>query len=182
MSKAVKQMIIDDIRQKLGDCRDVLVVNSSKLDAITDNRFRLSLRSKGIHLLQVKNTLAQRALRDAGASAMESVLTGPSTLIWGGDDIVALSKEIAKWARELDKLEIKGGSVEGQVIDAKGVDDLSKSPGRLELIGQIAGLLLSPGARLAGALLGPGGTISGQLKGMGDKEGEEGEPAPQAAA
>jgi large subunit ribosomal protein L10 len=181
MSKAVKQMIIDDIRQKLGDCRDVLVVNSSKLDAVTDNRFRLTLRSKGIHLLQVKNTLAQRALREAGASTMDSVLTGPSTLIWGGDDVAALSKEIAKWARQLDKLEIKGGSVEGQVLDAKGVDELSKSPGRLELIGQIAGLLLSPGARLAGALLGPGGRISGQLKAMSDKE-EDGAPAPEAAA
>ena len=47
MSKLVKQMIIDDIRQKLGDNRDVLVVNSSALDAITDNRFRVSLRSQG---------------------------------------------------------------------------------------------------------------------------------------
>jgi large subunit ribosomal protein L10 len=131
--------------------------------------------------LQVKNTLAQRALQESGAATMENVLTGPSTLIWGGDDIVALSKEIAKWAKQLDKLEIKGGSVEGQVIDARGVDDLSKSPGRLELIGQVAGLLLSPGARLAGALLGPGGTVSGQLKAMADKEGEVGEPAPAAA-
>ena len=182
MSKVVKQMIIDDIRQQLGESRDVLVVNASKLDAVTDNRLRLSLRSKGIHLLQVKNTLARRALEEAGAGSLEGVLEGPSTLVWGGEDIVSLSKEITKWARQLEPLQIKGGAVEGQVVDAKGVDELSKSPGRLELIGQIAGLLLSPGARLAGALLGPGGTISGQLKAMGDKEEGEGEPAPEAAA
>ncbi len=181
MSKVVKEMIINDIRQRLGESRDVLVVDSSRLDAITDNQLRLSLRSKGIQLLQVKNTLARRALQEAGAASMESVLEGPSTIVWGGEDIVALSKEISKWAKQLEQLQIKGGSVEGQVVDAKGVVELSKSPGRLELIGQIAGLLLSPGARLAGALLGPGGTISGQLKAMGDKEGE-GEPAPEAAA
>lgn len=170
MSKPIKQMIIDDIRQKLGECRDVLVVNSSKLDAITDNRLRGSLRKKGIYLLQVKNTLARRALEEVGVKSMEGVLAGPSTLVWGGEDIVSLSKEIAKWAKEIDKLEIKGGAVEGQVVNAKGVDELSKSPGRLELISQIVGLALSPGARLAGALLGPGGTISGQLKAMTDKD------------
>jgi len=172
MSKQIKQMIIDEIRQKLGECRDVLVVNASKLDAITDNRFRGSLRAKGIHLLQVKNTLARRALADAGVASMESVLTGPSTIVWGGEDIVSLSKEIAKWSRDLEKLEIKGGAVEGQVVDAKGVVDLSKSPGRLELISQIVGLALSPGARLCGALLGPGGTISGQVKTLADKDGD----------
>ena len=170
MSKPIKQMIIDDIRRKLGECRDVLVVNSSKLDAISDNRLRGSLREKGIHLLQVKNTLARRALEEVGVQSMEEVLAGPSTLVWGGEDIVSLSKEIARWAKEIDKLEIKGGAVEGQVVNAKGVLELSKSPGRMELIAQIVGLALSPGARLAGALLGPGGTISGQMKAMAEKE------------
>lgn len=177
MSKQVKDMIIADIRQKLGDCRDVLVVNSSKLDALTDNRFRGQLRAKGIHLLQVKNTLARRVLEDSGVKSLEQVLAGPSTLIWGGEDIVSLSKEIAKWAKQLDKLEIKGGAVEGQVVNAKGVDELSKSPGRLELISQIVGLVLSPGARVAGALLGPGGTIGGQVKKLADKEDEPAEAA-----
>jgi len=69
--------------------------------------------------------------------------------------------------------------VEGQVVDAKGVVDLSKSPGRLELISQIAGLALSPGARLCGALLGPGGKVSGQLKALADKE--DAAPADAAA-
>jgi len=177
MSKQIKQMIIDEIRQKLGESRDVLVVNSSKLDGVTDNRFRGQLLAKGIHLLQVKNTLARRALAEVGVTSMEQVLAGPSTLIWGGEDIVSLSKEIARWARQLDKLEIKGGAVEGQVVSAKGVDELSKSPGRLELISQIVGLALSPGARIAGALLGPGGTISGQAKALADKEDEPAEAA-----
>jgi large subunit ribosomal protein L10 len=181
MSKAVKQMVIDQIRGRLGNCRELLVVNTSKLDAITDNRFRVALQKKGIHLLQVKNTLAQRALADAGVGTMDGVLTGPSTLVWGGEDIVALSKEIARWAKDIEKLEIKGGTVEGQVVDANGVVELSKSPGRLELIGRIAGLLLSPGAQLAGALLGPGGTICGQLKAMSEKEGDAAEPAAPAA-
>ncbi len=173
MSKLVKQMVIDEIQQRLGDTTEVLVVDSSKLDAVTDNRLRMSLREKGISLLQVKNSLARKALQNNGVGDVDEVLAGPSTLVWGGEDIVALSKEIAQWAKQIEPLQIKGGAVEGQVIDAKGVVDLSKSPGRLELISMIAGQLLSPGARLAGALLGPGGTICGQLKTMSEGADDE---------
>lgn len=177
MSKTVKKMLIGEIRERIGDARDLLVVDSSKLDALTANRFRLALREKQISLLTVKNTLARRALNDAGVTALDPVLDGPSTIIWGGEDIVALSKEIARWAKELEPLSIKGGAVEGTTLDAAGIDQLSKSPSREELIGQIVGLILSPGAQLAGALLGPGGYLAGQIKELAEKEGGESEPA-----
>ncbi|HUG94389.1 MAG TPA: 50S ribosomal protein L10 [Planctomycetaceae bacterium] len=170
MSKPVKNMLIDDVRRRIGDVRDLLVIDSSRLDALSANRFRLALREKQISLLTVKNTLARRALNDAGVTALDPVLEGPSTIVWGGEDIVALSKEIARWAKELEPLQIKGGAVEGTTLDAAGVEQLSRSPSREELIGQIAGLILSPGAQLAGALLGPGGYLAGQLKALADKE------------
>ncbi len=164
MSKYIKEMIASDVRSRLGETQELLVVDSSRIDAITTNRLRLDLREKEITLLAVKNSLARMALNEAGISALDPILAGPSALVWGGEDIVALSKEMAKWAKEIDGLEIKGGTVDGTTLSASDVDALSKSPGRLELIGQIAGLALSPGGRLAGALLGPGGKVSGQVK------------------
>ena len=177
MSKRVKSMVIDQIREELGENKELLVVDASGLDGVTANQMRLALQEKGVTLLGVKNALANRALVDLGVEGMDEVLSGPSTLVWGGEDIVQLSKEMTKWAKEVDEFQIKGGTVDGQVLDAKGVDDLSKSPSRLELIGQIAGLVLSPGAKLAGALLGPGGTISGQLKKMSEGAEDEAEAA-----
>lgn len=170
MSKAVKKMVIDEIRSRVGDRRDMLVVDTSKMDAISDNKLRIELQGKGITLLTVKNTLASIALRESGIEVGEDVLSGPSTLVWGGEDIVALSREMSEWARKIDTLSIKGGVVDGQSVDSQGVDSISKGPSRLELIGQIAGLILSPGATLAGAMLGPGGTLSGQFKAMSEKE------------
>ena len=170
MSKFVKEMVIHEVQCQLEGSTDLLVIDSSRLDAVTDNRFRLALREKEINLLTVKNSLARKALKNLGVTSLDPVLEGPSTLVWGGADIVALSKEMAKWAKEIDKLQIKGGTVEGVALDAAGVDALSKSPSREELIGKIVMLTLSPGARLAGALLGPGGKIAGQLKTLADKE------------
>ena len=57
-------------------------------------------------MLTVQNTLARRALNDVGVTSLDSLLAGPSTLVWGGQDVVDLSKEIAKWAKEISELEI----------------------------------------------------------------------------
>jgi large subunit ribosomal protein L10 len=180
MSKAVKGMVIGEIESRLGEARDLLIVDVSGLDGVTANQMRLALEAKGVTLLTVKNTLARRALEKRGVGGLEGTLQGPSTLVWGGEDVVQLSKEIAKWAKDLEKLQIKGATVDGQTLDRKGVEDLSRSPSRLELIGQIAGLLLSPGARLAAALLGPGGKLAGQITKMSESEEGEGAEAPAA--
>ncbi len=174
MSKRVKEMVIEDLRARIGDHSEMLVIDSSRLDAVGDNRFRLALQEKKMRLLTVKNSLAKRALNQAGISALDPILQGPSSLVWGSEDIVTLSKEIAKWAKEIEQIEIKGGTAEGKSLSADDVHVLSKSPGRVELIGRIVMLALSPGAQLAGALLGPGGKLSGQVEAIADRDkGEE---------
>lgn len=170
MSRHVKEMVISEIQSRIGDVKDFIVVDCSKVDAITANRWRLGLRKDRITALTVKNSIAANALKKKGIEGLDAVLSGPSTLIWGGDDVVALSKAVTKYAQEVPNLEIKGGSVEGQSLNAAAVDSLSKSAGRAETIGQIAGLLLSPGGQLAGCLQGPGGRLAGQLKTLSEKE------------
>jgi len=171
MSKFVKEMIISEIESRIGDVRDFVVVDSAKLDAITDNGFRLELQGKGIATLTVKNSLARRAFANAGIEGLEHVLNGPSTLVWGGEDIVSLSKEMAKWASKIEELAIKGGVTEGTALTSDDVKVLSKSPGRMELIGEIVSRILGPGAQLAGAINGPASTLAGQIKTI--SEGDE---------
>ena len=170
MGRHVKDMVIADIQKRIGSARDFIVVDASKLDAITANRWRLALRKERIHALTVKNSIAANALRRQGVEGLDAVLAGPSTLLWGCDDIVALSRSVTKWAKDIQKLEIKGAAVEGQTLNAAGVETLSKSSGRLETISALAGLMLAPGRQLAGCLQGPGGQLAGQLKTLSDKE------------
>ena len=172
MSKAVKGMVIDEIAERLGDARDLLVVDLSKMDAFGQNKWRLALRGSQVKALTVRNTLARRALQRNNVRGLDGILEGPSTLVFGGADIVALSKEITKWAKEIEHLKIKGGTVEGTAVDTAGVEALSKSPSREELIGRVAGMILAPGANLAAALGGPGSTIASQLKTIYDASGE----------
>ena len=170
MGREVKDMVIADIQSRIGDVKDFIVVDCSKVDAIAANRWRLALRKQQMTALTVKNSVAANALKRKGIDGLTSVLSGPSTLVWGGDDIVALSRSVAKWAKEIKNFQIKGGTVEGESLDAAAVDALSKSAGRLETIGEIAGLMLAPGRQLAGCLQGPGGRLAGQLKTLSEEK------------
>ena len=170
MSKRVKGMIIDEIQEQIQGQSDLLVVDVSRLDAITANKWRLALQKNNISALSVKNSLARIALERNGVTGLKDILKGSSTLIWGGEDIVALSKEIAKWAKEIQALNILGGTVEGETLDSAGVDALSKSPSREEILSTISGLILSPGAQLSAALLGPGAALASQIKSKSEEE------------
>ncbi|MDA1164181.1 MAG: 50S ribosomal protein L10 [Planctomycetota bacterium] len=164
MSKFIKNHIITELEDQLRGLGEVLVVDMSKLTGNDANRIRVELGLRNVETLSVKNSLARHACSRVGLDALGPILQGPSTLVWGGEDIVALSRQITAWAKEVSALVVKGAAVEGQTLDAEGVVRLSKSPGRAELLSMIAGLILSPGGNIAGALLGPGGTVAGQVK------------------
>ncbi len=170
MSKIVKRLMIDTIRAELAGATDLLVLNTSKLGSVKDGALRNTLRAKGIKVLQVKNTLVRVALRESGVADIGDLLAGPTVVVWGGEDVVSLSREIVKIAGTNKDVVIRGGTVDGQSLTAAGVDDLSKSMGRPELLSKIAGIILSPGSLLAGALLGSGGYLAGQIKSIVDKD------------
>lgn len=172
MSKVVKQMMVADLQAALGDCREVLVVDVSKLTGVATNKWRLGLHKKHIRVMGVKNALGGKALADIGLSGVREVLKGPSAIVWGGEDIVALSKEITASIKSIKEIELKGGAMGATSLNAQQVDEISKSPGRKELLSQVAGLILSPGGRVAGAILGAGGRVAGCIKAIADKETE----------
>jgi len=179
MSKRIKAMLIDDLQKRIGNNRDFLVVDASKLPGLAANTLRVKLQKQNIRMLGVKNTLARKVLAELGLGDMSQSLTGPSTLVYGGSDVVALSKEITKSAKDLSDLKIKGGLVEGKGLDASGVEALSKSPSREELLSKIVGQILGPAGHLAGLLGAPGSNLAGLVKTVSERE--EGEaPAPSA--
>ena len=181
MSRVVKDMVIADLYRRIGDARDFVVVNAAAVDAFATNNMRNKLRARGMSMLTVKNALAKKALSEVGLGGLKDSLEGPSALVWGGQDIVDLSKEITKWVKTLPKLVVKGGLVDGASVTAEQVVGISKGPTREELISRLVGQILGPGAGLAAALLGPGGTVAGQVKSIADKEPEAAAEEPAAA-
>ena len=172
MSKYVKKLMMDELRETLVGVRDLLVLDLKGVDAIADNQMRLKLREKEIQIRVVTNNLARKVFSESGLDGVGDFFKGPTAVAWGGDSVVELAKEISEWAGKIEQLQIKGGVSDGEPISAGEVDVLSKLPSREELLGMLVGQLQGPGAQLAGLILSPGGRLAGQLKARSEEEEE----------
>src|SRR5436305_1925020 len=156
MAKQIKQMEMDALRKTFEGVRDLVLFTVSGIDAATDNQMRLSLRKKKIRLQIVKNSLARRVFDEMGMK-LDGVWEGPTLVAWGGESLAELSKELDALARKNKTLVPKGAVSEGQKIDFA---TALKMPTRIEAIGMVLQLALSPAMRISGQLLGAGGVIA----------------------
>lgn len=174
MSKYVKNLITEHYRRQLEGVDTVLLVNLVGLDANRTRQLRKELAEKKIRLLTVRNSLARRALKGTSLEKAFEKITGPTTICWGGEDIVALSREVAKYAgdEKFAPFAAKGGVLDGEALTAEQVMEISKWPSRQDLLAQLAGRLLGPAGTLMSALSGPGSTLAGQLKQLAEGQND----------
>jgi len=173
MSKYVKGLIEKDLQQRLEGVGDALLVNVVGMEVNQNVILRQKLREKDIHLLVVKTSLAKRATEGTSLAPAFDTCEGSLALVWGGEDIVSLAKEVVKLAEDeaFAPFAPKGGVMDGSPLTAENVKQVSKWPSRTEQLSILVGQILSPGANLAGQLLGPGGMLASQIeKKAGDDE------------
>jgi large subunit ribosomal protein L10 len=182
MSKYVKNLLTDHLREQLKGVHDLLVVNMVGLNATVDNRLRKELRAKNIHVMVVKNSLARRAMADTPLAAAFDGVAGSAAICWGGEDVVSLAKEIVKIARnpKFAPFAAQSGVMDGERLTAVQVDQVAKWPSRGEQLSLLVGQILGPGARLASQLNSAGGALASQISQLGEEKDEEKkeEPAP----
>lgn len=166
MSKAIKDMLVDDLKHRLEGVGEVMVVSLGKLDAQKTTRLRHTLRKKRIHLQLVKNSLARRATVGTPLEPAMTESAGMLALAWGGEDIVDLAKEIDRIAgdKDFEGFECRGGAMDGGRLRADDVKRVAKWPTRGEQLSILSGQISSLASVLAGQVLSAGGTLAGQIK------------------
>jgi large subunit ribosomal protein L10 len=183
MSKYVKEMMMDQLRSDLDGSRSLLILDLKGLDANAEHHLRRDLRKKSIKLRVLKNSLARRVFSEMGMDGLSPFLEGPSAVVWGGEGVAELAKEISSQVKKLKKPEIKGGAVDGVVVGANQVEDITKLPSREALIGQVLSLLLGPARTALSLLSSPSSTLVGQLEALVERQqGEAGEQAAPASS
>lgn len=184
MSKTVKNLLIDDLRSRIQDVNDCLLVNVIGLNSEKTAKLRTEFRKKNIHLQVIKNSLARKAAEGTRIAAAFEGAEGSLAIVWGGEDIVSLAKEVIRFVedKQFQGLEPRGGAIDGARVPAAQVKVVSTWPSRAEMLSMLVGQILGPGATLA-SQLNQGGVLVGQLKQRAeDLEKAEGGAATEPAA
>lgn len=140
----LKQPIVEEISAQIKDAQSVVLVDYRGLTVEQDTRLRKQLREAGITYKVYKNTMMNFAFKGTDFEALAPYLEGPSAVAISTEDATAPARVLCKFAKEADKLEIKGGVVEGIAYDAKGIGEIAKIPSREELLSKLLGSIQSP--------------------------------------
>ncbi len=155
MNRAEKIETVSQLNDRFARAPLTVVTEYRGLNVAQLSDLRRKLRAVDGEYLVSKNTLAAIAIRESQSTALAPLLIGPVALAFGFTDAVAVAKVVKDFARENDKLLIRGGVLDGAALDAKQVERLATMPSRDELRAQLLRLLNTPATNFVRLLKAP---------------------------
>jgi large subunit ribosomal protein L10 len=153
--KEKKVELIGQIKEKLDRAEVVIATDYRGLTVADISDLRKKLREQGVEYRVVKNTLAAFAATESGKPALSELLTGPTAIAFGYDDVIQPAKVLMDYQRVSKGLiKIKGGLLGDKLLTEADIVALSKMPPKDELVAKCVGLVKSPLYRLVTVLNG----------------------------
>ncbi len=140
MARPEKVAVVDAVRDAIGESAATLLTDYRGLSVAEFAELRAELRKTGATYRVVKNTLARRAATDAGIVGLEDILVGPTALVFCADDPVGPAKALKAFAKSHTALIVKGGYLDGEVLDGEAALKLADLESREDVLAGIAGL------------------------------------------
>ncbi|MEG1942488.1 MAG: 50S ribosomal protein L10 [Angelakisella sp.] len=133
---------VAELKEKISGAVAGVIVDYKGISVLNDTKLRKELREAGVEYAVIKNNIISRAAIDAGYAEMTGVLVGTTAFALSKEDPMAAAKILNKYAEgSKGQYTIKGGFMEGEVLDAAGVARLAKLPGRNELLSMLCSAL-----------------------------------------
>lgn len=166
MSKMVKELVTNQLKQAWSNVGDMLCISVDGLSANANAALRKELRAKNIQMMMVKRSLARRATEGTQLAPMFEGSSGSMVVVWGASDVVALAKEVTRLVgdKKFAPIAAKGGVMDGARLSSSDVGAVSKWPSREEQLSILVGQILAPGALLVSQLTSAGGALASQIK------------------
>ena len=155
MERAEKEQIVEELSARITRSQVAVIADYKGLSVSEFNELRNLLRAGNAQGQVVKNTLARlsakKSVGDDVSADFEkflATLKGPTLLITSEADPVSPAKILAQFMKEKQKVVVRGAWLDGQFLDQKGVDSLSKMPGKEEVLAKLLSLLNTPATQL----------------------------------
>lgn len=146
-----KKAVVAEVTAQVAKASTIVVAEYRGITVGDLTQLRAKARQQGVYLRVLKNTLARRAVQDTSFAGLAEQMTGP--LIYGmSEDAVAAAKVLNDFSKTNEKLVLRAGSYDGQVLDKAGVQALANIPSREELLAKLLGVMQAPVSGFARAL------------------------------
>lgn len=161
MLRPEKARQIDEIKAQFAKMSSAVFLDFQGMTVEEVTKLRDDLRAKGVEYRVVKNKLVRQALKGQPyLDGLASALRGMTGVAWSVEEPSAAAKVLKEFARENEKLKIKAGLLEGQVLDGKAVENqLASMPGKNEARAMLLATLIAPAQQLLMLLNTPAGNF-----------------------
>ena len=150
-----KAAVIEDLKRRLAGVKTVVLTEYRGLTVQQVGELRKQLRAVSAQYKVVKNRLAKIAVSSSELEVLKPQLKGPVAFIVSKDDPVAVAKAVSTFARTNQAFTIKGGYVDGQLMQPDGLKALAELPSKDALRAQLVGAISGPLTQLVGLLQAP---------------------------
>ena len=145
-----KQVVIDELKERLDRAKSVVLVNACGLTVEQDTTLRNAFRKAGgIDYKVYKNTMINFAVENTDFEGLKPYLEGPTAVAFSYEDATAAAAQVSKQLKNMPTLEFKASVVDGVVYDAAGTKLIADIPSREVLISRLLGSFKSPMASFA---------------------------------
>lgn len=177
MPKPEKVEAVKQIAKRLKDADGALLTEYRGLKVEEMKELRRALNDIGTDFKVVKNSLTRLAVKDAKLEDLLPFLEGSTAIAFIKGDPVEAAKGLDEMAKKYPSLIVKGGIVEGKILDASQASSLAKVKPREVLLAQLAGMMQQPIQQLANLLSAPLRNLGYALGAYRDKVEQESPPA-----
>ena len=175
MATPAKQAAIAELTELFRESGAAVLTEYRGLSVGQLSELRTSLRANGSYSV-VKNTLTQIAAKEAGVTAFDGHLTGPSAIAFVTGDPVEAAKSLRDFAKANPLLVIKAGVLDGKAMSAEEITKLADLESREVLLAKLAGAMkasLNQAAYLFAAPLSQAARTIDALRAKVETEGGE---------
>jgi large subunit ribosomal protein L10 len=145
MNREQKAEFVQDLHGRLSVAPFVILTGYKGSTVAQMDSLRRACEPAGVYFRVVKNTLAVRALEGTGMEGLADHFKGPIGVVIAGEDAVGAAKTFNQLAKENDKLQVKAGFFDGEILDAKATTAVADMPSKEQLQAQLlAGILAAP--------------------------------------
>ena len=148
MDRSQKAESVAQLNAVFAEAGAVVITRNLGMTVAQSSALRAKIREAGASYKVAKNRLAKLAIEGTDYAGLGDFLTGP-TAIAASADPVAAAKAVVEFAKTTDKIEIVGGSMGANVLNAEGVKALASMPSLDELRAKLIGLVQAPATKIA---------------------------------